>query len=58
MMKRLRGVTIVVVVGYQSEQFEYLTGKYNNRRIVKNKDYNIVNNISSIHVVSDKQLYM
>lgn len=41
---------IVVVVGYQSEQFEYLTGKYNNRRIVKNKDYNIVNNISSIHV--------
>lgn len=49
-----RGVDeIVVVVGYQSEQFVYLTGKYNNLRIVENKDYNTVNNISSIYAVSD-----
>lgn len=49
-----RGVShIYVVVGYKKEQFEYLAKKYNNLTIVENKDYTIVNNISSIYAVSD-----
>ena len=45
---------IYVVVGYLGEQFEYLKKKYNNIQIVKNKDYNTINNISSIYAVSDE----
>lgn len=49
-----RGVdNIYVVVGYKSEQFEYLQEKYNNLTLVKNNEYKEKNNISSIHAVSD-----
>lgn len=40
---------IYVVVGYLKEQFNYLTKKYNNVRLIENPDYNTVNNISSIY---------
>lgn len=39
---------IYVVVGYLGEQFNYLTKKYENVSIIKNTDYETVNNISSI----------
>ena len=49
-----RGISqIVVVVGYLGSQFEYLKKKYENLSIVENKDYKKVNNISSIHAVTD-----
>lgn len=49
-----RGVKkFFVVVGYLGEQFDYLTDKYENLSIIKNKDYQTVNNISSIYSVSD-----
>lgn len=45
-----RGVErIVIVVGYLSEQFNYLLNKYTNVIIVKNNDYEKINNISSIY---------
>lgn len=40
---------IFVVVGYLGEQFNYLTEKYNNLLIIKNPDYETINNISSIY---------
>ena len=40
---------IYVVVGYLGEQFDYLTDKYSNLKIIKNNDYMTVNNISSIY---------
>ncbi len=40
---------IFVVVGYLAEQFEYLTKKYSNVKLIYNKDYQTVNNISSIY---------
>lgn len=50
-----RGVErFVVVVGYLGDQFEYLTEKYENLSLVKNKDYLTINNISSIYAVSDE----
>lgn len=39
---------IFVVVGYLGEQFNYLSNKYANVSIIKNTDYETVNNISSI----------
>ena len=49
-----RGVShLYVVVGYLSEQFNYLTEKYDNLSIVENKEYKTINNISSIHAVTD-----
>ena len=49
----IRGVDeIIVVVGYLGEQFSYLEQKYKNLRIVINKDYMTVNNISSLKAVS------
>lgn len=49
-----RGVEhFIVVVGYLGEQFGYLEQKYNGLRIVENKDYQTVNNISSIRAVAD-----
>ncbi|MCR5345704.1 MAG: NTP transferase domain-containing protein [Lachnospiraceae bacterium] len=45
---------IYIVVGYLGEQLKYLAEKYNNVSIVVNKDYEIINNISSIYVVIDK----
>ena len=44
---------IFVVVGYLSEQFEYLTSKYSNLYLIKNPDYKIANNISSVYYASD-----
>lgn len=49
-----RGVEhIYVVVGYKSEQFVYLEGKYNNLTLVKNNEFEEKNNISSIRAVCD-----
>ena len=45
-----RGVSeIAVVVGYLGDQFAYLTEKYPNVRLIINRDYETVNNISSIY---------
>lgn len=44
---------IYVVVGYLGEQFSYLTDKYDNIEIIENKQYQTVNNISSVHAVGD-----
>lgn len=49
-----RGINhIYVVVGYLADSFNVLTEKYDNISIVLNKDYEAINNISSIHVVTD-----
>jgi CTP:phosphocholine cytidylyltransferase-like protein len=49
-----RGVSqIYVVVGYLGDQFGYLTEKYDNITIVRNEYYEKINNISSIHAVTD-----
>ena len=51
---RDRGVDkFLVVVGYLWNQFGYLERKYDNLKIVVNKDYQTVNNISSIYAVAD-----
>lgn len=45
-----RGVShIYVVVGYKKEQFNYLTEKYPNLSLIENTEYQVKNNISSIH---------
>ncbi len=44
---------IYIVVGYLSEQFEYLTRKYNNITLINNDVYRTVNNISSIYTARD-----
>lgn len=45
-----RGVAgIYIVVGYLREQFGYLEEKYDNVSLIVNKDYESVNNISSIY---------
>ena len=50
-----RGVDrFLVVTGYLGNQFGYLKEKYSNVEIIRNADYLTVNNISSIHSVSDK----
>lgn len=50
-----RGVEkLLVVVGYLGDQFGYLEEKYDNLRIVENKDYQTINNISSIKAVADE----
>lgn len=51
---RGRGIDeIYVVTGYLGEQFSYLASKYPGLSLVKNKDYETVNNISSIKAVTD-----
>ncbi|MBE5958755.1 MAG: choline kinase [Lachnospiraceae bacterium] len=40
---------IYVVVGYLGEQFSYLKEKYEKVELIQNKDYNRINNISSIY---------
>lgn len=51
---RRRGVDqIYVVVGYLGEQFSYLTDQYDNIVIIENREYQTVNNISSLHAVGD-----
>lgn len=44
---------IYIVVGYLKEQFQYLLTKYNNVELIENKEYLVVNNISSIRSVID-----
>ncbi|MBE6529486.1 MAG: choline kinase [Ruminococcaceae bacterium] len=44
---------IYVIVGYKKEQFAFLPEKYPNLKLVENKEYEAVNNISSIHAVRD-----
>lgn len=44
---------IVIVTGYLSEQFEILRNKYPNIKLVYNKHYNEMNNISSAYAVKD-----
>lgn len=44
---------IFVVVGYLGEQFNYLKDKYSDIDIIKNPDYETVNNISSIYYAKD-----
>lgn len=44
---------IYVITGYLSEQFGYLTAKYDNLEIIKNPDYQVINNISSIHAARE-----
>ena len=44
---------IYIVVGYKGEQFESLTNKYKNIYIIKNTEYQTINNISSIHAARD-----
>lgn len=44
---------IFVVVGYLGDQFEYLTEKYQNVSIVRNAEYETVNNISSIYAARE-----
>ncbi len=45
---------IYIVVGYLGEQFDYLKSKYTNIEIIKNPDYNTINNISSIYYAQNK----
>lgn len=45
---------IYVVVGYLGEQFDYLKDKYKNLDIIKNTDYETVNNISSIYYAREE----
>lgn len=50
-----RGVEkFFVVVGYLGNQFSYLEEKYDSLKNVENKDYQTVNNISSIKAVADE----
>ena len=50
-----RGVQkFLVVTGYLGDQFGYLEEKYDNLKVVENKDYQTINNISSIKVVADE----
>ncbi len=44
---------IYIIVGYLGDQFAYLVSKYPNVVIITNKDYEKVNNISSIYFASD-----
>lgn len=44
---------IYIVVGYLGEQFSYLKEKYDNVEIIVNKDYETVNNISSIYFAKE-----
>lgn len=49
-----RGVKkIYIVIGYQKEQFFYLSEKYSNIMFIENKVYDVTNNISSIYAVGD-----
>ncbi len=44
---------IYIVVGYLGDQFQRLKDKYEGLDIIKNPDYETVNNISSIHAARD-----
>lgn len=53
-LSRVNTDKIYVVVGYLGEQFNYLKNKYSNIEIIKNPDYNTINNISSIYYAKEK----
>lgn len=49
-----RGIKeIYVVTGYLGEQFSYLTTKYDNVFLIKNEEYTIKNNISSVYAARE-----
>lgn len=51
---KTRGVSkIYVVTGYRGAQLNYLADKYEGITIVENKEYQTINNISSIRAVAD-----
>lgn len=52
-LNRRKDISIVIVVGYLGDQFEYLTDKYSNVTIVRNEVYETINNISSIYAARD-----
>ena len=45
---------IFIVVGYLGDQFSYLTEKYSNVSIIRNTDYETINNISSIYYAREE----
>lgn len=45
---------IFIVVGYLGDQFSYLADKYNNVSIIRNTDYETINNISSIYYAREE----
>ncbi len=45
---------IYVVVGYLKEQFNYLEKKYENLTLIENREYETVNNVSSIYAACGK----
>ena len=45
---------IFIVVGYLGDQFQYLTEKYPNISLIRNKDYETINNISSIYYAREE----
>lgn len=45
---------IFIVVGYLGDQFQYLSEKYDNVSIIRNTDYETVNNISSIYYAAEE----
>ena len=53
-LKKVSIDNIFIVVGYLAEQFEYLTLKYSNLYLIKNPDFNISNNISSIYYAKEQ----
>lgn len=50
-LQRRKVEQIYVVVGYLGDQFSRLKDKYSNIVIIENKEYQTVNNISSLHAV-------
>lgn len=44
---------IYIVTGYLGEQFGYLQEKYSNITLLRNKDYETINNISSLYTALD-----
>ena len=45
---------IYIVVGYLGDSFKYLQDKYSNIHIIRNQDYETVNNISSIYAAREE----
>ena len=52
-LRRRKVSCIYIVVGYMGEKFRYLEKKYDNIILVSNQYYKMINNISSLYVVSD-----
>ena len=42
-----------VVTGYLGDQFQVLTSRYENLRLIRNPDYDVANNISSVYYARD-----